>query len=226
MSWRKMRAPSEWKVEMVTRLGLPSLSCVLRPSSCVTRSFISRAALLVKVTARMFSARIPLSRIMCAMRQVITRVLPVPAPARMSTGPSVVLTARRCSGLSEVKSNIKRSVPGDAVLDAAGFEAFTGDADGRLKQFAVLGAFGCKFVLELHDALLVGLEALMDRAFNFLQPSLEFGNLQCRQSLGLDEGFVRAKESLQEVLFYPAGQFVQRALAHDRHGHRNLFLAR
>ena len=30
----------------------------------------------------------------------MTRVLPLPAPARMSTGPSVVSTAARCCGLS------------------------------------------------------------------------------------------------------------------------------
>jgi hypothetical protein len=35
---------------------------------------------------------------MCASRVVSTRVLPVPAPARTSTGPSVVSTASRCSG--------------------------------------------------------------------------------------------------------------------------------
>ena len=36
---------------------------------------------------------------MCAMRVVSTRVLPVPAPASTSTGPSSVSTASRCSGL-------------------------------------------------------------------------------------------------------------------------------
>ena len=33
------------------------------------------------------------------MRAVITRVLPVPAPARTSSGPSVVVTASRWDGL-------------------------------------------------------------------------------------------------------------------------------
>ena len=33
------------------------------------------------------------------MRWVSTRVLPEPAPARMSSGPSVAVTARACSGL-------------------------------------------------------------------------------------------------------------------------------
>src|SRR5439155_26789545 len=40
------------------------------------------------------------------MQYVMTRVFPLPAPARMSTGPSVVSTASRCCGLSwERKDN-------------------------------------------------------------------------------------------------------------------------
>ena len=49
--------------------------------ACGTRSCISRAALLVNVTPRMFAGEIPRAA-MCAMRNVMTRVLPVPAPAR------------------------------------------------------------------------------------------------------------------------------------------------
>ena len=71
--------------------------------SLATRSCISRAALLVKVTPRMLPGAIPRST-MCAMRKVMTRVLPVPAPARISTGPRIVSTACRCCGLS-VNSN-------------------------------------------------------------------------------------------------------------------------
>ena len=37
---------------------------------------------------------------MWARRVVSTRVLPVPAPARTSTGPSVATTAARCSGFN------------------------------------------------------------------------------------------------------------------------------
>ena len=37
---------------------------------------------------------------MCASRVVSTRVLPVPAPASTSTGPSTASTARRCASLS------------------------------------------------------------------------------------------------------------------------------
>ncbi len=41
-----------------------------------------------------------------AMRYVIARVFPVPAPARISTGPSVVSAASRCSGLSSSRKLI------------------------------------------------------------------------------------------------------------------------
>ncbi len=67
------------------------------------RSFISRAALLVKVTDRMSKGRARPVEIRWAMRVVSTRVLPVPAPASTRTGPSVASTARRCSGLSPVR---------------------------------------------------------------------------------------------------------------------------
>ena len=39
------------------------------------------------------------------MRCASTRVLPEPAPARISTGPSVVVTARACSGFSRERSS-------------------------------------------------------------------------------------------------------------------------
>jgi len=42
----------------------------------------------------------PMFSIKYAIRYVITRVFPLPAPARMSTGPSMVSTALRCCGLS------------------------------------------------------------------------------------------------------------------------------
>jgi hypothetical protein len=55
---------------------------------------------LVKVTARIRSGSIFFSRSKKAMRVVITRVFPEPAPARRRRGPSVRRTAARCSGLS------------------------------------------------------------------------------------------------------------------------------
>ena len=50
--------------------------------------FISRAALLVKVTARISEGLARPRLRICAIRVVSTRVLPVPAPASTSTGPS------------------------------------------------------------------------------------------------------------------------------------------
>ena len=93
-AWRRnILTPIEWKVPSH---GMPSIAS---PTSTPTRCFISRAALLVKVTARICEGKArPVAR-MWAMRVVSTRVLPVPAPARTSTGPSVVSTASRCSGL-------------------------------------------------------------------------------------------------------------------------------
>ena len=52
MSWRRMRTQIEWKVPIARSLASG-------PSSFSTRSFISPAALLVKVTARIASAGMP-----------------------------------------------------------------------------------------------------------------------------------------------------------------------
>src|SRR6201996_8500461 len=83
-SRRRRRAQREWNVESHGAAGgEPALG---RKSE--TRGRISSAALLVKVTARMDSAGVPLA-IRLAMRKVMARVLPVPAPARIRTGPSV-----------------------------------------------------------------------------------------------------------------------------------------
>ena len=64
-----------------------------------TRSRISLAALLVKVTARTAEGGTRRCVMMCAMRCVMTRVLPLPAPARISSGPSVCVTASRCCAI-------------------------------------------------------------------------------------------------------------------------------
>ncbi len=50
------------------------------------RSFISADALFVKLTARMREGRTPRS-IKRWMRMVMTRVFPLPAPARTKSGP-------------------------------------------------------------------------------------------------------------------------------------------
>src|SRR3981081_609656 len=55
----------------------------------------------------------------------MTRVLPLPAPARISTGPSVVSTASRCCGLSWSRKDNAEVTPEALIefyrgLDAAG----------------------------------------------------------------------------------------------------------
>ena len=70
------------------------------PTSASTLSRISRAALLVKVTARIAQGLIPRSLTMYAMRWVMVPVLPLPAPASMRRGPTTVVAASRCCLLS------------------------------------------------------------------------------------------------------------------------------
>ena len=86
-AWRRnIRAATEWNV--------PSITCsAIGPTIAATRSFISLAALLVKVTAKIFqgmAVRVPIN---WAIRAVKTLVLPVPAPDRTSKGPSRIVTA-------------------------------------------------------------------------------------------------------------------------------------
>ena len=84
----RMRTHMEWMV----------LTHMRRVSAMAERrSFISFAALLVKVMARIFSGGTPISPTRWAMRAVKTRVLPLPAPASTRTAPSVVSTGSRCS---------------------------------------------------------------------------------------------------------------------------------
>ena len=92
-AWRRrIFAPMAWNVPSH---GMPSAT----PISASMRSRISRAALLVKVTARISCGRARPEAMRWATRVVSTRVLPVPAPASTSTGPSSASTARRCSSL-------------------------------------------------------------------------------------------------------------------------------
>src|SRR5215510_1643191 len=68
-----------------------------------TRRRISAAALLVKVTASTWRGWTPSTPRSQAMRCAMTRVLPLPAPARTRTGPLVACTACCCTGLSEAR---------------------------------------------------------------------------------------------------------------------------
>ena len=95
---RSRRTQSEWKVQTV--ISAAAFLLTMPPM----RSRISLAALLVKVTARISAAGTFFSS-MWAIRQVTVRVLPVPAPARIMTGPSSAATAWRWAGLRESKEN-------------------------------------------------------------------------------------------------------------------------
>ena len=81
---RSILAHMEWKVLAHT----PAQA----PSSREMRSFISAAALFVKVIASILCGGTPFWT-SAQMRAVSTRVLPLPAPAMTSTAPSVSRTA-------------------------------------------------------------------------------------------------------------------------------------
>ena len=87
---------TEWNVPIHIRRAWRS------PTIAAMRSFISPAAFLVKVRARMRSGGTP-SSIKYAIREVRTLVLPEPAPAIISSGPSVHFTAASCSGFKSSK---------------------------------------------------------------------------------------------------------------------------
>ncbi|MNS53283.1 hypothetical protein D3C72_860340 [compost metagenome] len=87
---RSMRLHRPWKVP----IHMPR---VLIGSIDDSRVCISLAALLVKVTARMPAGETRPFWISQAMRVVSTRVLPLPAPARISAGSSGRVTAASCS---------------------------------------------------------------------------------------------------------------------------------
>ena len=97
LSRRRMRTQALWKV--MTHMALAR-----GPTSCSTRSFISPAALLVKVIARIWPGWTPRSASRWAMRCVSTRVLPEPAPATMSSGEPECTTAARWLSFSPSSS--------------------------------------------------------------------------------------------------------------------------
>ena len=89
----KIRTHIAWNVD--THISFAS-----GPTRADTRSFISLAALLVKVIAKIFQGFTSFSLKIYAMRWVKTRVFPLPAPAIINSGPSVCSTASFCRSLS------------------------------------------------------------------------------------------------------------------------------
>src|SRR5215213_3030833 len=110
-SRRRMRTQALWNDDTHIRAATG-------PTRAATLAFISSAALLLKVIARISNGEMPRSEIRWAMRWVRTRVLPDPAPATTSSGPSPWVTASACSGLRPASSSWARRCSRSAVASA------------------------------------------------------------------------------------------------------------
>ncbi|CAB4748678.1 unannotated protein [freshwater metagenome] len=91
-SLRRIRTHALWKVDT-------HMTRARAPTSSATRSFISPAALFVKVMARISPGWASPVASRWAIRRVSTLVLPEPAPATMSNGPPRCSTAARWDSL-------------------------------------------------------------------------------------------------------------------------------
>src|SRR5438552_11388458 len=109
-SRRRMRTAMAWKVPI-------QMAPAVRFRRCSTRPRISRAALLVNVTARISPGSARPCWMSQAIRWVKTRVLPLPAPAKINSGPSSAVTAARCGGFSPASKSTARSAAA-GVVDA------------------------------------------------------------------------------------------------------------
>ena len=87
------------------------LLLILLESKLKTLCFISLAALLEKVRAKIFSGKTLRESIKYAILYVKTRVLPLPAPAIILSGPSLYKTAFFCSWFNILISNLAILVP-------------------------------------------------------------------------------------------------------------------
>src|SRR2546430_16260163 len=103
----------------------------MSPSS---RSRISLAARLVKVTARICFAATPWFVTRCATRCVSVRVLPVPGPAMMSNGPSAISAAAHCSE--------SRPARGSEESGKETVGASCNEREGKVEQAACLSFSG------------------------------------------------------------------------------------
>ncbi len=89
---RTIRCAIAWKVPPVIRSAADGVRGAARAS-------MSSAARRVNVSSRMRLAGVPCSRSQAA-RATSVRVLPVPAPARISSGPAGWMAASRCCSFS------------------------------------------------------------------------------------------------------------------------------
>src|SRR4051794_5420275 len=97
------RSAAEWNVR----------ACTPPTPRARSRERISPAARVVNVTARTRSAEAMPLTTRLAVRWVMARVLPVPAPARMQTGPRRASAACRCSGSSPARTSADTAPSGD-----------------------------------------------------------------------------------------------------------------
>ncbi len=97
-SRRRMRPHAAWKVRI-------QIARAVRPSMCSRRSRISPAALFVNVIARISFGFTPCALIRWATRWVSTLVLPEPAPAITSSGPSTCNAASRWASFRSARSS-------------------------------------------------------------------------------------------------------------------------
>src|SRR5947209_15616654 len=100
--WRSCRSAAEWNVPARTRVT----------PSAARRARSSPPALSVNVTAMICAGSNTPVATCCAIRRVIVVVFPVPAPARMQTGPRTASAARRCSGFSPSSGSTRPRYPG------------------------------------------------------------------------------------------------------------------
>src|SRR5258706_15761813 len=137
-----MRTQVEWNVETQTPRVPP-------PRMRSTRSRISRAALLVNVTARISCGRAAALAIRCATRCVSMRVFPLPAPASTSSGPSTWRTASACSGFSPAvissgagtRGTLAQRGPVRLPRHAGQTRLLDGDRLGQVARLVDVGAF-------------------------------------------------------------------------------------
>ena len=125
ISLRRMRTQAEWNVETHIRRARG-------PTSASTRSFISAAALLVKVIARIEPGWALRWETIQAMRRVSTRVLPEPAPATTRSGGPSCTTAARCGSFNPARSSSAEGPRGRAfsVSTSGRAEALADDRKG------------------------------------------------------------------------------------------------
>src|SRR6266540_119963 len=150
-----MRTQAEWKVDTTIAFTAP-------PTRTWRRSFISRAALLVKVIARIAVGGTPQSRTRWAIRWVSTRVLPDPAPATIRVGPSVASTAWRWASFNPSSSSGDAAWCSRGRAEASIATEYTGaryDPDPRTRWPAFRGANLARLgrILDCSAVLAVGL---------------------------------------------------------------------